>query len=138
MIKRLSILDLHVAVKNLIETYSELPLLDGIPENQKAPFTFFEVIEKAPDDTKTMFVDKFTIHVHVISKYEQNGSSILHYHNIQQIEEVFTKRMHLEEPYEVFRQSNDGLISNVTDETGEKHAVLAFSFWISYGFKTKI
>lgn len=138
MIKRLSILDLHVAVKNLIETYSDLPLLDGIPENQEAPFTFFEVMEKVPDDTKTMFVDKFTIHVHVISKYEQNGSSILHYHNIQQLEEVFTKRMKLDDPYKVFRQSNDGLISNVTDETGEKHAVLAFSFWISYGFKAKI
>lgn len=35
MIKRLSILDMHVAIKNLIETYSDLPLLDGIPDNHR-------------------------------------------------------------------------------------------------------
>lgn len=138
MIKRLSILDMHVAIKNLIEAYSDLPLLDGIPENQPAPFTYFEVVEKQPADTKTMFVDKFTIYIHVISKQEQNGSSVQHYKNIQQIEEVFTNQIKLNEPYEVFRQSNDGLISNLTDETGEKHAVLSFSFWVSYGFKVKI
>ena len=138
MIKRLSILDMHIAVKNLIETYSDLTLLDSIELNQPAPFTYFEVVEKRPDDTKTMFVDKFTVHIHVISKREENGSSIPHYANIQAIEEVFTKRMKLEEPFEIFRQSNDGLISNLTDETGEKHAVLSFSFWVSYGFKVKI
>lgn len=131
-------LDMHIAVKNLIETYSDLTLLDNVEVNASAPFTYFEVIEKRPDDTKTMFVDKFTIHIHVISKREQNGSSIPHYKNIQSIEEVFTKRMTLDQPYEIFRQSNDGLISNLTDETGEKHAVLAFSFWVSYGFKVKI
>lgn len=138
MIKRLSILDMHIAVKNLIETHSDLTLLDNIELDQPAPFAYFEVVEKVPDDTKTMFVDKFTIHIHVISKREENGSSIPHYANIQSIEEVFTKRMKLDDPYEIFRQSNDGLISNLTDETGEKHAVLSFSFWVSYGFKVKI
>ena len=138
MIKKLSILDLHIALKNLIEEYSDLPLLDGIPLNQEAPFTYVEIVDKEPDNTKTMFVDKFTIHIHIISKREDNDSSIAHYENIQKIEEVFTKRMKLNDPYDLFKQSNDGLISNITDETGEKHAVLSFSFWVSYGFKVKI
>lgn len=138
MIKRLSILDMHLALKNLIETYSDLPLLDGIPENQPAPFVHIGNLLKEPDDTKTMFVDKFDVHLDVISKREENDSSIPHYENIQSIEEVFTKQMRLDESFDIFRQSNDGLISNLTDETGEKHAVLAFSFWVSYGFKVKI
>lgn len=137
MIKRLSILDLHIAIKNLVETYSDLRLIDGVGENEPSPFVFFEILEKQPDDTKTMFVDKFTIHFHVISKAETNNSSIPHYANIQAIEEVFTKRMVLEEPFDLFRQSNDGMVSNVMDETSERHAVLAYSFWVSYGFKVK-
>lgn len=129
---------MHISLKNLIEEYSDLPLLDGIPLNQESPFTYVEIVDKEPDNTKTMFVDKFTIHIHIISKREANDSSIAHYENIQKIEEVFTKRMKLNDPYDLFKQSNDGLISNITDETGEKHAVLSFSFWVSYGFRVKI
>ena len=138
MIKRLSILDMHVAIQNLIEEYSDLELLDGIPKNHPAPFTFFEIVEKVPDDTKTMFVDKFTIYIHIISKKEINDSSVPHYKNVQSIEEVFTKRMKLDEPFDIFRQSNEGIISNTVDETGERHAVLSMAFWVSYGFKVKI
>lgn len=138
MLKRLSILDMHIAIKNLIEEYSDLKLLDGVGVNEVSPFTYFEIVDMQPDNTKTMYVDKFTIHIHVISKAEQNNSSIPHYENIQKIEEVFTKRMKLNEPFDLFRQANEGLISNFTEDTGEKHAVLAYSFWVSYGFKVKI
>ena len=138
MLKRLSILDMHIAIKNLIEEYSDLKLLDGVGVNEVSPFTYFEIVDMQPDNTKTMYVDKFTIHIHVISKAEKNNSSIPHYENIQKIEEVFNKRMKLNEPFDLFRQANEGLISNYTEETGEKHAVLAYSFWVSYGFKVKV
>lgn len=137
MLKRLSILDMHKAIKSLIERYSDLRCLDGVGTNEPSPFVFLEIFEKRPDNTKTMFVDKFTIHIHVISKYEENGSSVPHYANIEQIEEVFTKRMELPEPFGLFRQANEGLVTNFTEETGERHAVLAFSFWVSYGFRVK-
>ena len=137
MLKRLSILDMHIAIKNLIEEYSDLKLLDGVGVNEVSPFTYFEIVDMQPDNTKTMYVDKFTIHIHIISKAEKNNSSIPHYENIQKIEEVFTKRMKLNEPFDLFRQANEGLISNYTEETGEKHAVLGYSFWVSYGFKVK-
>lgn len=138
MLKRMSILDMHAAIKSLIESYSDLRCLDHVGKNEPSPFTYLEFFEKRPDNTKTMFIDKFTVHVHVISKAEENGSSIPHYANIEQIEEVFTKRMNLPEPFDLFRQANEGLVTNFTEETGEKHAVLAFSFWVSYGFKAKI
>ena len=128
MLKRLSILDMHIAIKNLIEEYSDLKLLDGVGVNEVSPFTYFDIVDMQPNNTKTMYVDKFTIHIHVISKAEKNNSSIPHYENIQKIEEVFTKRMKLNEPFDLFRQANEGLTSNYTEETGEKHAVLAYSF----------
>lgn len=138
MLKRLSILDMHIAIKKLIEEYSDLKLLDGVGVNEVSPFTYFDIVDMQPNNTKTMYVDKFTIHIHIISKAEKNNSSIPHYENIQKIEEVFTKRMKLNEPFDLFRQANEGLISNYTEETGEKHAVLGYSFWVSYGFKVKI
>lgn len=138
MLRRLSILDMHAAIKSLIERYSNLRCLDGIGVNEPSPFTYLEIFEKRPDNTKTMFVDKFTIHVHIISKAEENDSSIPHYANIEQIEEVFTKRMQLPDPFDLFRQSNEGLVTSFVEETGERHAVLAFSFWVSYGFRVKI
>lgn len=138
MLKRLSLLDMHVALKNLIETYTDLRCVDYVKPDEVSPFTYLEFFEKRPDNTKTMFVDKFTVHVHVISKREVNGSSIPHYENIKKIEEAFTKRMTLPEPFEIFRQANEGLVTNYVEETGERHAVIAFSFWVSYGFKVKI
>lgn len=138
MIKRLSILDMHVAIKNLIEEYSNLECLDGIPTNQESPFTFLEFVGVEPDNTKTMFIDKYTVNVHVISKAESNKSSINHYKNIQAIEEVFTKRMKLNDPFDIFKQSHDGLMANYEDETNEKHAVIQMTFWVSYGFKIKV
>lgn len=137
MLKRLSILQLHKVIQDMVHRYSDLRFLDGIGLNEPSPFTYLEVFEKRPDNTKTMFIDKFTIHIHIISKAEENGSSVQHYANIEQIEEVFTKRMQLPEPFDLFRQSNEGLVTNFTEETGERHAVLAFSFWVSYGFKVK-
>lgn len=138
MLKRLSLLDMHVAIQNLIEEYTDFSCLDHVEKDEKSPFTYLEFFEVRPDDTKTMYVDKFTVHVHLISKREENNSSVPHYKNMKQIDEAFTKRLMLPEPFELFRQANEGLVANYTEETFEKHAVLAYSFWVSYGFKVKI
>lgn len=136
MIKRLSILDLHVELKRIVEKYSDLKVIDNMQTNEPSPFIYLEVLEKKPEDTKTMFIDRFLVHLHIISK--PDGSSINHYENIQKTEEALTMKMQLQEPFEIFRQTNDGLVSNKMDETNERHAVLAYSFWVSYGFKIKI
>lgn len=138
MLKRLSIIDMHQAVQSLIKRYTNLKSVDGIKIDEESPFTFIEIFEKVPMNTKTMFIDKYTIHIHVVSAMEKNDSSVNHYGNINQIEEAMTKRMILQPPFDIFRQEDNGMITNYMDETGERNAVLSYSFWISYGFKVKI
>lgn len=136
--KRLSLLDMHKAIKTTIEESSDLKCVDGIGINEPSPFTFIDFTDTQPDDTKTMYVDKYVIYVHIISKAERNGSSVQHYKNIQQIEEAFTQDIKLPCEFNLIRQSFGGMVNNFTEETGEKHAVLEFNFWVSYGFKVKI
>ena len=69
-LKKLSLLDLHVAIKNRIESGTNLLVMDHIETNTPAPFAYLEIIGQIERNTKTMFVDRFTIHVHVISAPE--------------------------------------------------------------------
>lgn len=137
MIKKLSILDMHVGVKKRIESGTNLKCLDVIKDNQPSPFTFLEIVGAEEKNTKTMYMDEYTIHVHIIS--EASNTSIQHYQNIQEVQEALTEYIELPDGYELWGQSASGLISNYTEkETNEKHAVLAFTFKVSYGFKVKI
>lgn len=137
MLKKLSLLDMHVALKNRIEAGAGLRCVDHVAVNEPAPFTFLEFVEYREENTKTMYIDRFTIHVHIIS--EPATSSIQHYANIQAVQESLTEYIQLPEGYEVFGQVASGLVANyIEKETNERHAVLAFTFRISYGFKVKI
>lgn len=137
MLKKLSILDMHVAVKNRIEEATDLRCVDHIRLNEPSPFTFLDIVGMEERNTKTMYVDQFTIHVHVISAPSEG--SIQHYKNIQDVQEALTEYIDLPEGYELFGQASSGLVSNyIEKETNERHAVLGFVFKISYGFKIKI
>ena len=59
------------------------------------------------------------------------------YNLIQKLEEALTEDISLPEPYQLVMQTNNGIQTIKTDETGEKHAVLAYEFMICYGFKCK-
>lgn len=136
MLKKLSLLDLHVPIQRRINEATDLQCLDDIPKNEPAPFCYLEFGPSQPRNTKTMFVHEYLVHVHIIS---QPGSSVPHYKNIQQVEEALTEYIHLPEGYELWGQVESGLISNYEEpETKERHAVLGFVFKISYGFRVKI
>ena len=136
-LKKLSLLDLHVAIKNRIESGTNLLVMDHIEPNTPAPFAYLEIIGQIERNTKTMFVDRFTIHVHVISAPERGSKT--HYENINNVQEALTEYIGLPEEFTVFGQTSSGLISNFTQpDTNERHAVLAFVFDISYGFKIKL
>lgn len=136
MLKKLSVLDMHVALKNRIEAATDLKCIDDIKVNEPSPFTYLDIVGMVPKNTKTMYVDEFTIHVHIISAAA--SSSIPHYENIQAVQEAFTEEIKLPEPFNVFGDPASGLISNYKEpETGERHAVLGFVFKISYGFRIK-
>lgn len=136
MLKKLSILDMHAAIKNRIETATDLRCIDKIKVNEPSPFTFLQFVGAGEKNTKTMYVDEFTVHVHIMSAAAE--SSIPHYANIQSVQEALTEYIQLPAGYELFGQAASGLISNFGEETGEDHAVLGFVFKVSYGFKIKI
>lgn len=137
MLKRLSLLDLHKPIQERITHGADLLCLDDIPTNQPSPFTFLEFVNSSPRNTKTMFVHEYVVHVHILS--EATNSSVQHYKNIQAVEEALTEFIQLPEGYELWGQVESGLVANYKEpETKERHAVLAFRFQVSYGFKIKI
>lgn len=136
MLKKLSLLDLHAPIQSCIQKNTDLQCLDVIEKNTLAPFTYLEFVNSRPRNTKTMFVEEYIIHVHVMSP---PGSSVPHYKNIQQVDEALTEYIKLPEGYELWDQVESGLISNYTEpETKERHAVVGFVFKVSYGFRIKV
>lgn len=136
MLKKLSLLDLHAPIQNRIHEGTDLECLDDIPDIRPAPFTYLEFVGSTPRNTKTMFVQEYIVHIHILT---EPGSSVPHYKNIQAVDEALTEYIKLPEGYELWGQAEGGLVANyVEPETKERHAVLAFKFSVSYGFRVKI
>lgn len=136
MYKQLGLLDLIHAIQAKVEEKTGLRCYDAVPNNAPSPFYFAEVIAKRPAHTKTMYRDVFTVWIHAIA--EPGQSSIRIYELIQMLEEALTEDITLQEGFELIMQTNNGVQRIKTDETNEKHAVLAFEFTVCYGFKCKI
>lgn len=135
-LKKLSLLDLHAPIQSRINESTNLQCLDDIPKNEVPPYCYLEFVSTRPRNTKTMFVQEYVIHVHILS---QPGPSVSHYKNIQAVDEALTQYVQLPEGYELWDQAESGLVANYEEpETKTRHAVLAFIFKISYGFKIKI
>lgn len=138
MLRKLGLVDLISAIQNRIEQNTELRCYDAVPKNTPSPFYFVEVTGKRPADTKTMFCEVFTVWVHAIAAPEETGSSVGIYNLIERLEESMTEDIELPEPFNLVLQSNIGVQTIKLDETNEKHAVLAYEFKVSYGFKMKV
>ena len=136
MYKQLGLLDLIHAIQVKVEAKTKLRCYDAVPNNAPSPFYFAEVIAKRPAHTKTMYRDVFTVWIHAVA--EPGQSSVRIYELIQLLEESLTEDIILPEGFELILQTNNGVQRNKTDETNEKHAVLAFEFTVCYGFKCKI
>lgn len=136
-LQKLSFVDLHAAVKNRIEDGAGLPALDFVRVNEPMPFTRIDLVGQEERNTKTMFIDRFTVHVHVHSA--PNISSVEHYGNIGKVQEALTEYIQLPAGYDLWGQTTSGMLTNFREqETNEHHAVLGFEFSISYGFKIKL
>lgn len=136
MYKQLGLLDLIHAIQAKVEEKTELRCYDAVPNNAPSPFYFAEVAGKRPAHTKTMYRDVFSVWIHAIA--EPGMSSVRIYELIRLLEEALTEDITLPEGFELILQTNNGVLSIKTDETNEKHAVLAFEFTVCYGFKCKI
>lgn len=56
---------------------------------------------------------------------------------IENLQMALSEDIFLEEPFELVMQTDNGVQSIKTDDTGEKHAIVNFDFTVCYGFKCK-
>ena len=136
MYKQIGLVELIQAIQKEVKDNTGLECYDSVPDNAPSPFYFAEVVGKRPAHTKTMYRDIFTVWIHAAA--EPGDSSVQIYEMIQKLEEALTEDIILPEEYELIMQTNSGIQTIKTDETNEKHAVLAYEFMICYGFKCKI
>lgn len=134
--KQMGLVDLISAIQNKVEERTGIRCYDAVPINKISPFYYAEVVGKRPAHSKTMWRDIFTVWIHAIA--EPGESSVQIYELIQKLEEALTEDIDLPEEYELIMQTNNGIQTIKTDETKEKHAVLAYEFMVCYGYKCKI
>ena len=134
--KQMGLVDLISAIQKKVEERTELRCYDAVPINKPSPFYYAEVVGKRPAHSKTMWRDIFIVWIHAIA--EPGDSSVQIYELIQNLEEALTENIELPEEYELIMQTNNGIQTIKTDETNEKHAVLAYEFMVCYGYKCKI
>ena len=132
----MGLVDLISAIQNKVEERTGIRCYDAVPINKISPFYYAEVVGKRPAHSKTMWRDIFTVWIHAIA--EPGESSVQIYELIQKLEEALTEDIDLPEEYELIMQTNNGIQTIKTDETKEKHAVLAYEFMVCYGYKCKI
>lgn len=136
MLKRMNITDLMAAIQKQIKEGTGLPCYDSVPLNAESPFYFMSYAGSQPADTKTMYVDRHTVDIHIIADVSPSSVPVFKY--IQLLEEAMTEDITIPKEYKLVRQSSGGVRTIQNDETGEKHAVMSFTFLISYGYKAKI
>lgn len=134
--KQMGLVDLISAIQKKVEERAGIRCYDAVPINKPSPFYYAEVVGKRPAHSKTMWRDIFTVWIHAIA--EPGESSVQIYELIQNLEEALTEDIELPEEYELIMQTNNGIQTIKTDETNEKHAVLAYEFMVCYGYKCKI
>lgn len=136
MYKQLGLVDLISAIQEKVQSNTNIVCYDTVPDNVPSPFYFAEVVGKRPAHSKTMWRDIFVVWIHAIA--EQGGSSVQVYEMIQNLEAALTEDIELPEGFELIMQTDNGIQTIKKDETGEKHAVLAYEFMVCYGFRCKI
>jgi hypothetical protein len=136
MLKQLSMIDLIKAIQERVNAGTGLKCVDHVEVNEPSPFYYAVFNGANPVNSKTMFVLDYRVNIHCIA--EPSDSSVPIYNLIQNLEEAMTEDITLPEGYTLIMQVNNGVLPISTDETNEKHAVIPFTFRISYGFKAKI
>ena len=134
--QKLSPTDLVAAVQKKIKERTDLQCYDHVPMNEDGPFYYAELVQIRPANSKTMFRDIYTVYVHCIAK--ESPSSVGVYNLIENLQEAMTEDISLPEPFELIMQTDGGVQTIKTDDSGEKHAVEVFDFMICYGFNCKI
>lgn len=135
VLKKLGLVDLQKGIQDKLKEHTDTKCFDVAPVNEPAPLYYVEVVAKRDASSKNMWREVFTVWIHAIA--ETNKSKEQVYTLIQEAEEALTEEISLPEGFELMLQSEQGLQTIKEDESGEYHAVLAYEFMVSYGFKCK-
>lgn len=134
--QKLSPVTLIAAVQEKVEALTGLRCYDHVPLNEASPLYFAEIIRIQPANSKTMYRDVYSVAIHCIA--EESPSSVGVYNLIENLQSALSEDIILPEPFTLVMQTDNGVKTIKTDESGEKHAIVNFDFMVSYGFMCKI
>lgn len=134
--QKLSPVTLIAAVQDKIESLTDLRCYDHVPLNEASPLYFAEITRIQPANSKTMYRDVYSVAIHCIA--EESPSSVGVYNLIENLQSALSEDISLPEPFTLVMQTDNGVQTIKTDESGEKHAIVNFDFMVSYGFMCKI
>lgn len=134
--QKLSPVTLIAAVQEKVEALTGLRCYDHVPLNEASPLYFAEITRIQPANSKTMFRDVYSVAIHCIA--EESPSSVGVYNLIENLQSALSEDISLPEPFTLVMQTDNGVQTIKTDESGEKHAIVNFDFMVSYGFMCKI
>lgn len=134
--QKLSPITLIVAIQNKVKSLTGLNCYDHVPLNELSPFYFAEITRIQPSNSKTMFQDIYSVAIHCIA--EESLSSVGVYNLIENLQSALSEDISLPEPFTLVMQTDNGVQTIKTDESGEKHAIVNFDFMVCYGFMCKI
>lgn len=132
--KRLSPVQLMEAVREVIEDGTGLECCSD-PDGKESPFYAVEFVGSAPVKSKTMRLDGFSLLVHCIDVPSTSQVGVLGMVNA--LEEAMEACPCLPAPFRLVRVDEGGVQQVKRDPTGEWHAVLAYTFTVSYGLLVK-
>lgn len=134
--QKLSPVTLIAAVQDKIETLTDLRCYDHVPMNEESPLYFAEITRIQPANSKTMYRDVYSVAIHCIA--EESPSSVGVYNLIENLQSALSEDISLPEPFELVMQTDNGVQTIKTDESGEKHAIVSYDFTVCYGFICKL
>lgn len=134
--QKLSPVTLVAAVQDKIETLTDLRCYDHVPMNEESPLYFAEITRIQPANSKTMYRDVYSVAIHCIA--EESPSSVGVYNLIENLQSALSEDIILPEPFTLVMQTDNGVQTIKTDESGEKHAIVSYDFTVCYGFICKL
>ena len=83
-----------------------------------------------------MYRDVSSVAIHCIA--EESPSSVGVFNLIENLQSALSEDISLPEPFELVMQTDNGVQTIKTDESGEKHAIVSYDFTVCYGFICKL
>ena len=134
--QKLSPVTLVAAVQDKVEALTGLRCYDHVPLNEASPLYFAEITRIQPANSKTMYRDVYSVAIHCIA--EESPSSVGVYNLIENLQSALSEDISLPEPFTLVMQTDNGVQTIKTDESGEKHAIVSYDFTVCYGFICKL